>query len=65
MKVAIFEVTDNEQAVKLNEFLAEDGKTIAVDRLYTAAAGSQYTKCHYITVVYRTLEQVPVDEISV
>jgi len=43
----------------LNKFLAQDGKAIAVDKIFTAASGTECCSRLYVTVVYNTLEQSP------
>jgi hypothetical protein len=59
MQVKIFETSGEQDPKALNEFLAQDGKTILVDRLHTAGARGQYTERHWVTVEYRNLEQAP------
>ncbi len=58
MKIKVFEHRDMaEQERAVNEFLAQDGRTIAVDKIFTAAGGDRYSVWHYITVLYMPLEQ--------
>jgi hypothetical protein len=60
VQIKIF-ATKEADPVELNKFLQEDGKTIVVERIHTAAGGSghEYGTNHYVTVEYRTLEQPP------
>jgi hypothetical protein len=59
MQVKVFDTVFDAGVVKLNEFLAQDGVTITVDRIFTAACQSVYSTHHYITVVYRKFETAP------
>ena len=58
MRVKIFETTENDPG-ELNKFLAQDSKTVFIDKFFTAAAATEYTTRHYVTVVYHTIEQAP------
>lgn len=60
MKIKIFHTSESDP-VELNQFLAQDGIEIVVERIHTAAGGSghEYGTNHYVTVEYRTLEQAP------
>lgn len=60
MRIAVFETFNDDGATeKLNALLSQDGKTIVVDKIYTAAAATESYARHFVTVVYSTLEQAP------
>lgn len=58
MRLKIFNTFEIDP-VDVNKFLAQDGKTISVERIHTAACNGGYGSSHFITVEYRTLEQSP------
>lgn len=62
MQIAVFETyVDSDGQANLNRLLAEEGRSIAVDKIYTAAAATEYYARHFVTVVYATLEKAPAE----
>jgi hypothetical protein len=60
MQIKIFETYSNSDGEKtLNEFLAGEGRGIAVDEIFTAACATEHYARHFVTVVYQVLEQAP------
>jgi hypothetical protein len=52
MQVKIFNTRYSVDPIELNQFLAQDGKTISVQRLHTACAGTGAGTVHFVTVEY-------------
>jgi hypothetical protein len=55
MHIKVFNTTDGSQYAALQALVARDGKDISVDKIYTAASGTNAEYYHYVTVVYFTL----------
>lgn len=61
MQIKVFETFQANQRGQddLNTFLAGEGRSIVVREIFTAAAATESTCRHFVTIVYDTLEQAP------
>ena len=66
MQIEVFETQQSnaegvEGMKKLKTLLAEDGRTISVEKIYTAGGGNEHYSRHWVTVLFFTLENPPAD----
>jgi hypothetical protein len=55
LKVGIFDTTVNARMEKLVDLLAENGNTIEVKSIHTAAGGADDGMYHWVTVIYQMM----------
>ena len=61
MHIKVFETFNGGDKVltEMEELLAQEGKTIVIRQIFTAASATESYSRHFVTVTYDTLETAP------